>query len=527
MKRDLQLDFDAAVRDPAAQHRREWWNALLLLAFSLAWVIGWYASTLKGMADIWARNETFAHGYVVPVVSLWLAWRRRKEIRAFTPSVSWWALAGVPVAGFAWMVGELAASNAMSQLAFVSLLILTVVGVLGRGPARKLAFALAFLFFAVPIGEILLPWLMAWTADFTVAALRLTGIPVYREGQQLIIPSGVWSIIEACSGLRYLIASVMVGTLFAHLIYRSLKRRLIFIGLSIVVPVIANWLRAYFIVLLGHVSGNKLAVGVDHLIYGWLFFGIVVACLFGIGARWREDHDVALPVLHEPIPISVNNSPVRRTVLWGATAALLALTALWKVAYFAIERSDASSVPELASVNSAGTWATAGHAPAQWQPQFVNPSSELQQTFSSTDKTVSLFIAYYRNQTADTKAVGSDNKLVNSDDPIWLQLRGGDHVVNLNGDRLTARTAELRHKDGQHLLVWQWYWINGRVTASDYLAKSYAALSRLMGRGDDSAVVVIYAVQNKAGSAEETLQAFTHDMWPAIDSTLRQTRDRR
>jgi exosortase len=112
---------------------------------------------------------------------------------------------------------------------------------------------------------------MQWTADATVFGLRLSGIPVYHEGQHLVIPSGSWAVVEACSGVRYLIASLTVGTLFAYLTYQSLKRRLIFVALSIIVPVIANWARAYMIVMLGHLSGNKLAVGVDHLIYGWVF----------------------------------------------------------------------------------------------------------------------------------------------------------------------------------------------------------------------------------------------------------------
>ena len=89
--------------------------------------------------------------------------------------------------------------------------------------------------------------------------------------------------------MRYLIASFMVGTLFAYLNYRSTRRRLLFVGVSIVVPIVANWLRAYMIVMIGHLSGNTargrrrppdLRLGVlrrrDLL-------------MFWIGARWRED----------------------------------------------------------------------------------------------------------------------------------------------------------------------------------------------------------------------------------------------
>ena len=82
---------------------------------------------------------------------------------------------------------------------------------------------------------------MEWTANFTVLGLRLSGIPVFREGLHFVIPSGSWSVVEACSGVRYIIASLTVGSLFAYLSYRSFKRRLIFFGVALVVPVIANY----------------------------------------------------------------------------------------------------------------------------------------------------------------------------------------------------------------------------------------------------------------------------------------------
>ena len=96
-------------------------------------------------------------------------------------------------------------------------------------------------------------------------------------------------MVEACSGLRYLIASFTLGTLYAYLTYRSLARRLVFIALSLIVPIVANGIRAYLIVMTGHLSDMQLAVGVDHLIYGWVFFGFVMLLLFWIGSFWRED----------------------------------------------------------------------------------------------------------------------------------------------------------------------------------------------------------------------------------------------
>jgi exosortase A len=254
------------------------WLAILLL----------YRHTALGMVAIWARSDTYAHGFVVPLIALWLMARQRHRLAALAPRPAPLAALGLLAAALLWLVGDLVAVNAATQLALVSLLVLAVPTVLGWPIARVLAFPLGFLFFAVPIGDFMLPRLMEWTADFTVLALRFSGIPVYREGLQFVIPSGTWSVVEACSGIRYLIASLTVGALFAYLNYRSTAKRLLFMGVALLVPLVANWLRAYGIVLLGHVSGNELANGVDHLIYGWVFFGIVIMAMLLIGARWAD-----------------------------------------------------------------------------------------------------------------------------------------------------------------------------------------------------------------------------------------------
>jgi hypothetical protein len=86
----------------------------------------------------------------------------------------------------------------------------------------------------------------------------------------------------------------------------------------VVVPIVANWLRAYMIVMIGHTSGMELATGVDHLIYGWLFFGLVMFIMFWIGSYWREDE---APAPRRPRPR--NGAMPRRplaTALPGAAA---------------------------------------------------------------------------------------------------------------------------------------------------------------------------------------------------------------
>ncbi|MDE2275123.1 MAG: exosortase A, partial [Burkholderiales bacterium] len=273
---------------PRSRAASPWRSALAALVALEAAILLLYGRSLAGMVEIWWRSETFAHAFLVLPISLWLAWRQRARLREIAPRPSPWLILALAALAAFWLLSDLATVNVASQFALVAMLVLAVPCVLGLEVAWALLFPLLFLFFMVPFGEFLLPTLMQHTADFTVWALRATGIPVYREGQTFVIPSGTWSVVEACSGIRYLIASLMVGALFAYLNYRSWQRRAAFMAVATVVPIVANWLRAYMIVMLGDLSGNRIAVGVDHLIYGWLFFGIVITIMFLIGSRWSE-----------------------------------------------------------------------------------------------------------------------------------------------------------------------------------------------------------------------------------------------
>lgn len=505
-----------------------WRHALVALIALVGWTLFLYRSTGIAMVTIWAQSETFNHDFLVPPIMLWLVSRRRDVIATLSPQPTFAVFPAIAIVSFIWLLGDLAAVNAVTQLAFVALLVLVVPSVLGLPIARLIVFPLCFLFFSVPIGEFLLPQFMEWTANFTVFALRLSGIPVYREGLQFVIPSGSWSVIEACSGVRYLIASLTVGTLFAYLNYQSNVRRILFVMVSILVPIVANWIRAYMIVMLGHLSGNKLAAGVDHLIYGWLFFGVVIVLMFVIGARWAEPEKVALTLKNESLIPSKDPSGTSAN-LWVTTTCLAMLVALPQVVLWVSDPDEGTRTVQFTEpLVLATSWQAARHGTPDFKPVFQNPSAEINDSYASQGRVVRLYLGYYRHQNYSRKLVSSNNVLVISKDPQWSQVAGGRQEVNFSGSEVTVRTAELRgtalpqSADETRLLVWQIYWINGTLTASDYLAKAYMAFNRLMGRGDASAVLIISTLKNQTGGAEAALASFLAANYETINALLRE-----
>jgi EpsI family protein len=396
-----------------------------------------------------------------------------------------------------------------------------IVAILGPQVARAMLFPLAFLLFAVPAGEFLVPKLMDATADVTVLALQATGVPVYREGTHFAIPSGHWSVVAACSGIRYLIASMMAGSLFAYLMYRTAWKRAAFFAVSIAVPIVANWLRAYLIVMIGHLSGNKYAAGVDHLIYGWLFFGIVIAIMFWIGSLWRED----LPSSASPEPTARQRtaaSPPVQVPRRLAVAALATIVAagLWPPLGHWIDAAASTAPPGLLAVAPENGWRAAEDRAHEWKPDFQGMRTEYQGRFAKDGREVGLYVAYYSHQVQDHELVNSQNALVSVRDPGWIEVARGSAALGWGGERVDARRADLRGPAGR-LRVAQFYWIGGRLTASDHLAKLLLAFQKLTFQDDDSAAIVLYTPGDVSGqAAEETLERFAREMSGAVDRAL-------
>jgi len=510
----------------ASVWRAEWRLAPVLAAsVAVLGVLLLYWPTADSIVAIWTRSETFTHGFVVVPICLWLVWRRRESIAAI-PARPWWpGLVFVFAAGALWFVTAVADVLGVKQFALAFMLQAAIVTVVGARIARAAFFPLAFLLFAVPFGEIFVPTLIDWTANFTVAALRWSGVPVYRESNLFIIPSGAWSVVEACSGIRYIIASVMIGTIYAAISYRSARRRAMFIAASILVPIVANWLRAYMIVMIGHLSNNRLAVGVDHIIYGWVFFGLVMLLLFWIGSFWQED----APAAPQESPQRANSpAPAATTrMLFAAAVAAIAAAGVWVPLEAKVDRPADPGKPALPAIASTSGWDAAPDALADWKPRYRGYAAELRQAFSKEGREVGVYIAYYRQQTKGNELITSANQLVVPEDWKWKQTGKGGDNIEWSGRPEQVERADLSGQT-KALQAYRLYWVAGRVTSSQYAAKALQAWSKLSGRGDDAALIVIYAARRAHDDdATPSLRAFAQAMSPSIERSLAAARGAR
>jgi exosortase A len=510
----------AAGPGPETQADSGWRLALPLVVLAIVAVILIHFSTVESIVAIWWRSETFAHGFLIVPIVLVLIWRRRRMLAALTPSPDWLGLVVLACAGAAWLIADAGEVLVGKQLALVVTIWGCVIALLGRAVARAIMFPLAFLLLGVPMGEALIPPLMVWTADFTVTALQLSGLPVFREGMYFSIPSGEWSIVEGCSGVRYLIASFTVGVLFAYLSYRRTWKRLLFAALSIIVPIIANGFRAYLIVMIAHLSDNKLAHGIDHFIYGWVFFGLVMLLLFWIGSFWR---DAEADPRAAPIAAAQDERAPERKRLAGYAIAALAIAGAWPAYAAYLDREETGvGATTLTLVAPAGVsgWVADTQPLTDWRPHYDPASATIFQVYRKGDRRVALHLGYYRHQRRGAQLISSWNIMVVQKHPVWNNLEEHRVPDALGPGTFEVRETRLRSPQ-QRLLVWDWFRISGHDVVNPYLAKWMLAWQKLSNRGDDgTAIILATPYEDATRPPATTLREFALDMAPSINAAL-------
>ncbi len=460
-----------------------------------------FHETVFSLVSIWARSDTFSHGFLIPLISGFLVWRSRHRLAVLVPQPSLLGLVAVTGLSLVWFVARIAGIAVVEQLAFVGILQSLVLAIMGWQVVRAIVFPLFFLVFMVPFGEFLIPPLQDVTADFVVWWLQLIGIPIFRDGIFLYIPGGAFEVAEACAGLRFLIAMIVLGLLFAHVTYTQWWRRIVFMLMAVTIPIIANGFRALMIVLVAHWTDHTVAVGIDHIVYGWIFLTFVMILVLGAGMLLREqesadggdDGDRPLPP----------RRPASRTALLASTAAAVVLLltgpgyALWRDS-----QAPAPMVAPLALPQTAGGWTLQGPAGGLWRPVFAGAHGEALMAYGDGGRTVDVYVAFYRQQRQGAEAVNAANALFETlpEDPTvpapplaglpWMRV--GSHALTLDvaGRPLPVWATHIVSSDGRRRLVLPLYWVNGEITQSRLEAKLLEVAAVFTGTSEAAAIVV-------------------------------------
>ena len=270
-----------------------WRHCLATIAFGLLAVVSIAAREWGEMVHQWWNIDTYTHILLVPVIIGWLIAVKAKELAKFEPRAWWPGLTIVAMAVGLWLLGRQSEINLFAHAGAVGAAIGVLMTALGVRACLVLALPLAFTVFLVPFGDEIIPPLQMITADIAVTLTHWSGVPAVVDGIYIDTPVGLFIVAEACSGVKFLIAMVTLAVLVSFTRFKSWSRRAAFMALSIIVPIIANGIRAWGTIYIAQSQGVEFAAGFDHIFYGWVFFAIVVALV--LAAAWpffeREPED--------------------------------------------------------------------------------------------------------------------------------------------------------------------------------------------------------------------------------------------
>jgi exosortase A len=493
---------------------------LALAAFTVAALVlvGVYWQTAASLVHVWANDGTYQYAFLIFPLAAWTAFGLRHRLMARAPSPSIWGLAAVALLVCLWYIGHALAINLPQHFAFVALFPALVLACWGWRALWVLQFPLAYLVvFAVPWGDAMVGPLQDLTAHFAVHALNLTGVPVLLNGREIMTPSATWMVEQACSGVKFFIACTALGCLFAYLMYTRAWKRIVFVVIAAVAPIIANGLRVYFTILIGENFGLEYASGTDHMVFGWQFFGTVLVVLLLIGWFFRDPL-----IVERPPPINDEKPAPRRVTIWPVVLALLVAGPAVAAGLSVVPapRSVHLSAPEMAG------WAGPQAAASHWKPSFKGAAGETHVAYqaASGGERVELFHAVYTGRPRrghDLITYGN-----NVYDPAHSSiLASASRPVQLdNGMHVTARELRLAGSGGSRL-VWYWYCVDGHCTASPIVTKLWQAWQALGGGMSQSSVwaVSMPIVHGDAARVRDTLRGFARSL-PAGATRLQPAR---
>ncbi len=499
------------------------WCALLIAALL---AIPAFHVALSELVRRWSTQQEYSHGFLIPLIAGWFLWRRRDELRASLSQPAWIGTVLCLVALLIHIVGQLSAIFVLSQASFVLMLMGIVSGLGGISLLRVVFVPLAFLVFAIPlpyfVDASLSLQLQLISSRLGVFVIRLFEIPVYLDGN--IVDLGIYKlqVVDACSGLRYLFPLLSLSFLAAYILRAPLWQRALVLFSSIPITIAMNGFRIGIVGVTVERWGPQMADGVLHFFEGWIIF--VVSALLLAVELWllarMSGRDFSavfaetcreLPGAGQPDKQAGHHAPLYVCLL--LICATVVTSSMIPNRIEAIpERSRFVTFP-----SNIGDWR--GHA------SLLEPAVEHSLTMDDyvlsdyshpDDKTVNLYIAYYRSQRTGESP---HSPLVCIPGSGW-SITTFQRTSDAEGNPLNRAIIE---QGGSRQLVYYWYEERGRRLASEWSSKWYLVYDTITKNRSDGALVRLITPifpGERERDTDQRLQQFISDLQPLLTSYL-------
>jgi exosortase len=261
------------------------WQGVVTLLL-IAWL---YAAILARLFLQWvgpSRDPNFEHGIFVPIFAFFILWQERKRLSMIPSSPSWAGLPIVLLSLVMLVLGVLGAELFFSRTSLLVLMAGLIILFEGWGFFRAVLFPWAFLILMIPIPSLILQQvtfpLQLLASKLATVLLQVTGVPVLREGNVIVLAAMPLDVAEACSGIRSLLTLVTLAIMYGYLMETRIWVRVLLALSAVPVAVAANSFRIFGTGLLVQYWDPDKAEGFFHAFSGWLIFVVAMIMLFAV-----------------------------------------------------------------------------------------------------------------------------------------------------------------------------------------------------------------------------------------------------
>lgn len=463
--------------------------------------------TVRELVETWLTSSSFHHGFVVAPLALWLCLRLGPPQAA----AEIWPPAILAILGAlaAWLLGRAANAAIVEQLAFVAMLVAFTALVFGPAYVRRWAFPLAFLLFMVPFGGGFLPALQAIAAGGVIVLLNLVGADAARDGLMITTSAGRFEIAEACAGLNFLIAAIMVAALFAHLAFTGRRKIFLFIIFAALFALAANILRAFLVILAATITEGRFAIASDHFLFGVIFYGALLFILTSVGRRFA-DAPTAPPQRGVWIePAAERPAGARLPAALAAALTLVLCGAVYQ--RLVIDKPPATPAPSFLPLLSAPGWRALPPA-HDWRAALDHADRVVHAQYQSGPLTVQLGAAYFTHDRSGAEIAGYRSRNYGGLNWRRVDRRAAPFQAFSRLRRLNIDTLE--NAAGARLEAITLFWFGEEIFADPVALKMREARARLFGAQKPGGVIVIAAPAARDGDGVKVIDAFLDDVEP-------------
>ena len=473
---------------------------------------------LRGMVALWDVSPMYSYGYIVPLISAYVIWSRRAQLAALPvrPSLR---VGGVLLAGWAAMVlgGGLTGIQIVQQLALVPGVVGIVICLFGLGHARVAWVGLAYLLLMIPIWDAFTEPLHVpfqnVSAAIGVEFVRLAGVPAFRHGTFIDLPTMNIEVARACSGVNYLVAVLALGLPAGYLYLRSPWRRVLLLGVALTVAALSNSLRVALICVLVYLDIGSPLHGPAHVLHGLFVAGVGhTVILAGLWYLGRGENARPVPPPSDAPPLRMRLAEVRSSGLIGLVLLFLAVGAyphLHRPTPIPLQTSALALPPTL------GEWTADPFAPAGGVDWWQGADQQvLQQYRHPSGLSADVLVAYYGVQLQGHEVVTH----LAAD----LHRRARPEPLIVDGGRgVTVNLAE-QTADGRTRVTLFWYELDGVVESRPLRVKLRTAWHAI-GRGTTNGSVVLVRSEVSEGTeptARKALDELAQRVYASLAGTL-------